>query len=116
MVALKKEELGSENVDAVKSGCKNLERHIKNIRKFGVPVISVGINDYVTDTENEHKAIIDFCKNMGVACKLSSHWEKGGKTVQLILLKRLQNWLTQEFLNLRPYMIIRCRFGIKLSI
>ena len=75
---IKKEELGSENVDAVKSGCKNLERHIKNIRKFGVPVI-VGINDYVTDTENEHKAIIDFCKNMGVACKLSSHWKKGGE-------------------------------------
>jgi formate--tetrahydrofolate ligase len=75
---IKKEELGSENVDAVKSGCKNLERHIKNIRKFGVPVI-VGINDYVTDTESEHKAIIDFCKNMGVACKLSSHWEKGGE-------------------------------------
>ena len=75
---IKNEELGSENVDAVKSGCKNLERHIKNIRKFGVPVI-VGINDYVTDTENEHKAIIDFCKNMGVACKLSSHWEKGGE-------------------------------------
>ena len=75
---IKKEELGSENVDAVRSGCKNLERHIKNIRKFGVPVI-VGINDYVTDTENEHKAIIDFCKNMGVACKLSSHWKKGGE-------------------------------------
>ncbi len=75
---IKKEELGSENVDAVKSGCKNLERHIKNIRKFGVPVI-VGINDYVSDTENEHKAIIDFCINMGVACKLSSHWEKGGE-------------------------------------
>ena len=75
---IKKEDLGSENVDAVKSGCKNLERHIKNIRKFRVPVI-VGINDYVTDTENEHKAIIDFCKNMGVACKISSHWEKGGE-------------------------------------
>ena len=75
---IKKEDLGSENVDAVKSGCKNLERHIKNIRKFGVPVI-VGINDYVTDTESEHKAIIDFCINMGVACKLSSHWEKGGE-------------------------------------
>ena len=75
---VKKEDLGSENVNAVKSGCKNLERHIKNIRKFGVPVI-VGINDYVTDTKNEHKAIIDFCKNMGVACKISSHWEKGGE-------------------------------------
>ncbi len=75
---VKKEDLASENVDAVIGGCKNLERHVKNIRKFGVPVI-VGINDYVTDTENEHAAIIDFCKNMGVACKISSHWEKGGE-------------------------------------
>ena len=75
---VKKEDLGSENVNAVKSGCKNLERHIKNIRKFGVPVV-VGINDYITDTKNEHKAIIDFCKNMGVVCKISSHWEKGGE-------------------------------------
>ena len=75
---VKKEDLASENVDAVIVGCKNLERHVKNIRKFGVPVI-VGINDYVTDTENEHAAIIDFCKNMGVACKISSHWEKGGE-------------------------------------
>jgi formate--tetrahydrofolate ligase len=76
--SVKKEDLASENVDAVIGGCKNLERHVKNIRKFGVPVI-VGINDYVTDTENEHAAIIDFCKNMGVACKISSHWEKGGE-------------------------------------
>ena len=75
---VKKEDLGSENVDAVIGGCKNLERHVKNIRKFGVPVI-VGINDYITDTENEHAAIIDFCKMMGVACKISSHWEKGGE-------------------------------------
>ena len=75
---VKKEDLGSENVDAVIGGCKNLERHVKNIRKFGVPVI-VGINDYITDTENEHAAIIDFCIKMGVACKISSHWEKGGE-------------------------------------
>ena len=75
---VKKEDLGSENVDAVIGGCKNLERHVKNIRKFGVPVI-VGINDYITDTDNEHAAIIEFCKNMGVACKISSHWEKGGE-------------------------------------
>jgi len=72
-----KEDLGNENVDAVTSGCKNLERHIENIGKFGVPVV-VAINDYITDTENEHAAIIEFCKNLGVQCKISSHWEKGG--------------------------------------
>ena len=75
---IKKDNLGSENVDAVTKGCKNLERHIENIGKFGVPLI-VAINDYVTDTEKEHAAIINYCKNIGVQCKISSHWEKGGE-------------------------------------
>ncbi len=74
---VKKEDLGTENVDAVTLGCKNLEKHVENINKFGVPVI-VAINDYVTDTEREHNAIINFCKNLGIQCKISSHWEKGG--------------------------------------
>ena len=75
---VKKEDLGSENVDAVTLGCKNLEKHVENINKFGVPVV-VAINDYVSDTEKEHNAIINFCKNLGVQCKISSHWEKGGQ-------------------------------------
>ena len=75
---IKKEDLGSENVDAISMGCKNLEKHIENIGKFGVPVV-VAINDYVTDTEKEHTAIINYCKNLGVQCKISSHWEKGGE-------------------------------------
>ncbi len=73
-----KDNLGAENVDAVKKGCENLKRHIENITKFGVPVI-VAINDYVTDTKEEHAAIINYCKEIGVQCKISSHWEKGGK-------------------------------------
>ncbi len=75
---VKKEDLGSENVDAVTNGCKNLAKHIENIGKFGVPVV-VAINDYVKDTENEHMAIINYCKNIGVQCKISSHWERGGE-------------------------------------
>ena len=75
---VKREDLGSENVDAVTLGCKNLEKHVENINKFGVPVV-VAINDYVSDTEREHNAIINFCKNLGVQCKISSHWEYGGK-------------------------------------
>ena len=74
----KKEELNIENIQAVVKGCENLGRHIENIGKFGVPVI-VAINDYVTDTAEEHKQIINFCKNVGVQCKISSHWEKGGE-------------------------------------
>ena len=73
-----KENLKDENVDAIAAGCKNLERHINNISKFGVPV-AVAINEFYTDTKNEHQAIIDFCKNLGVACKISSHWSDGGK-------------------------------------
>ena len=73
-----KDNLGAENVDAVTKGCENLKRHIENITKFGVPVI-VGINDYVTDTKEEHDAIINFCEEIGVKCRISSHWEKGGK-------------------------------------
>ncbi|MCH1530075.1 MAG: formate--tetrahydrofolate ligase [Gammaproteobacteria bacterium] len=73
-----KDNLGAENVDAVTKGCENLKRHIENITKFGVPVI-VGINDYVTDTNEEHAAIINFCEEIGVKCRISSHWEKGGK-------------------------------------
>ncbi len=75
---VKKEDLGTENVDAVTLGCKNLEKHVENINKFGVPVV-VAINNYVSDTEKEHIAIINFCKNLGVQCKISSHWEKGGQ-------------------------------------
>ena len=75
---VKKDDLKDENVQAIKDGCKNLERHIQNIAKFGVPV-TVGINEYFTDTKEEHQAIIDFCENLGVACKISSHWSNGGK-------------------------------------
>ena len=73
-----KENLKDENIDAVKAGCKNLERHINNMSKFGVPV-AVAINEFYTDTKNEHQAIIDFCKNHGVVCKTSSHWSDGGR-------------------------------------
>ena len=75
---IKKDDLGSENVDAVTLGCQNLARHIENIKKFGVPVV-VAINDFITDTEKEHAAIIDYCKKIDIECKISSHWEKGGK-------------------------------------
>ena len=63
-----KENLKDENVDAVTAGCKNLERHINNISKFGVPV-AVAINEFYTDTKNEHQAIIEFCKTLELCAK-----------------------------------------------
>jgi len=73
-----RDELTKENVGAVRAGCKNLGRHIRNIGQFGVPV-TVAINHFITDTEAEHAAIHDFCTEFGVKCVVSSHWEHGGK-------------------------------------
>ncbi|MDA9251901.1 formate--tetrahydrofolate ligase [Gammaproteobacteria bacterium] len=74
---VKKEDLKDKNINAVTEGCKNLAKHISNIEQFGVPV-TVAINEFYTDTKDEHQAIIDFCKNLNVVCKISSHWENGG--------------------------------------
>jgi formate--tetrahydrofolate ligase len=73
-----KSDLKGENVDAIKKGCANLGRHIRNLGQFGVPV-AVAINHFVTDTDAEHQAIRDFCAEYGVSCTVSSHWEHGGK-------------------------------------
>jgi formate--tetrahydrofolate ligase len=72
-----KSELSEENANAVIKGCANLGRHIRNIGQFGVPVI-VTINNYITDTEAEHLAIRNYCKEFDVECIVSSHWEHGG--------------------------------------
>ncbi len=72
-----KADLGAENVAAVTAGCENLGRHIRNIGQFGVPVV-VGINNFVSDTPAEHQAIVDYCAQFDVACKVSSHWSDGG--------------------------------------
>ena len=72
-----KSELSEENASAIIKGCANLGRHIRNIGQFGVPVI-VTINNYITDTEAEHLAIRNYCKEFDVECIVSSHWEHGG--------------------------------------
>ncbi len=72
-----KEDLNQENIAAVRKGCKNLGRHIRNIGQFGVPV-TVAINHFTLDTAAEHAVIKEFCTGMGVDCTISSHWESGG--------------------------------------
>ena len=75
---IKKEDLGIENVDAVRSGISNLNRHVDNIKKFGLPVI-VAINHFVADTEDEMKALKEECDKIGVESVICKHWEKGGE-------------------------------------
>ena len=73
-----KDDLKNENVDALKKGLVNLERHINNIRKFGLPV-SVAVNHFITDTDQEVKALIDYCKTLNVKATLCTHWSNGGE-------------------------------------
>jgi len=73
-----KDDLGAENVEAVKSGCANLGRHIGNIKQFGVPAV-VAINHFVTDTDAEVQAIKDYVKSQGSEAILCQHWAKGSE-------------------------------------
>ena len=74
---IEKEDLKNENVDAVKKGLVNLERHINNIKKFGINPV-VAINHFVLDTKAEIKIISNFCKKLGVEVSECTHWAKGG--------------------------------------
>ena len=74
---LNKDQLKNENVDALNKGLVNLERHINNIKKFKLPV-TVAINHFVLDTENEINSIMNFCKKINVKASVCKHWEKGG--------------------------------------
>ena len=71
-----KNDLNNENVDAVKSGCPNLGRHIENLKSFGVPVI-VAVNHFVKDTDAEVQAVQDYCAEMGTEAIVSKHWADG---------------------------------------
>lgn len=73
-----KDKLNIEDIEALNKGMENLGKHIENIKKYGVPMI-VAINKFVTDTEDEIKAIKDYCHSIGVKVSLSEVWSKGGE-------------------------------------
>lgn len=73
-----KDTLAEENIDALKKGIVNLEKHIENLQKFGVPVV-VTLNSFITDTEAETAFVREFCEQRGCAFALSEVWEKGGE-------------------------------------
>ena len=75
---VKKEDLSEENLDALKAGIVNLEKHIENIAKFGVPCV-VTLNQFVTDSEAELAYVKEFCEARGCEFALSKVWEKGGE-------------------------------------
>lgn len=73
-----KDQLKEENLAALEKGIVNLEKHIENMMKYGVPVI-VTLNSFITDTEAEHQFVKEFCEERGCEFALSQVWEKGGE-------------------------------------
>ena len=75
---VEKDDLKNEDLDALKKGMSNLERHIQNIKKFGLQLV-VAINHFITDTDNEIKIIQEQCTKLGIKASLCTHWSDGGE-------------------------------------
>ena len=90
-----KADLAEENLDALAKGIVNLEKHIENIQKYGVPVI-VTLNSFVTDTDAENAFIEKFCRERGCEFALSEVWEKGGEGGLELAQKVLETLETKE--------------------
>ena len=81
-----KDDLGKENVAAVEAGLANLGRHIRNVKKFGVPVV-VGVNNFTSDTKAEFDAVQKYCADLGVDAVLCTHWAEGSKGTKVLAEK-----------------------------
>lgn len=90
-----KADLNSENLEALKKGIVNLEKHIENVQKYGVPVV-VALNSFVTDTEAEIDFVKTFCEERNCSFALSEVWEKGGEGGIALARKLLETLETQK--------------------
>ena len=90
-----KEDLSAENLEALKKGIVNLEKHIENLQKYGVPVV-VTLNSFVTDTKAETDFVETFCKERNCEFALSEVWEKGGEGGIALAEKVLETLETKE--------------------
>ena len=90
-----KADLAQENLEALKKGIVNLEKHIENLHKYGVPVV-VTLNSFVSDTEAEVSFVRSFCEDAGCEFALSQVWEKGGEGGIALAEKILETLETKE--------------------
>jgi len=81
-----KADLGAENVAAVEKGCANLGRHIENMKQFGVPAV-VAINHFVSDTDAEIQAVMNYVESQGSAAVLCKHWAEGSAGIKALAEK-----------------------------
>ncbi len=87
-------EINAPNADAVKLGLKNLEKHLENMKKFGLPAV-VAINKFTTDTEEETNVVINKCKELGISVAVADVWAKGGegaKELATLVAKEADNF------------------------
>ena len=92
---VQKAELGEENLEALKRGIVNLEKHIENIQKYGVPVV-VTLNSFTSDTKAEYEFIESFCEERGCEFALSEVWAKGGEGGEALAGKVLETLENKE--------------------
>lgn len=95
-----KADLGEENLEALKKGIVNLEKHIENLQKYGVPVV-VTLNSFVTDTSAETGYVEQFCLDRGCEFALSQVWEKGGEG-GIALAEKVLETIEQKESHFKP--------------
>lgn len=95
-----KADLSAENVDALKKGIVNLEKHIENLKLYGVPVV-VTLNSFITDTEAEISYVKNFCEERGAEFALSEVWEKGSEG-GMALAEKVLKTLSEKESHFKP--------------
>ena len=100
MPAAVKADLAKEDLESLKKGIVNLEKHIENLQKFGVPVV-VTLNSFVTDTKEEIAFVQNFCKERNCEFALSEVWEKGGEG-GIELAKKVLDTLDHKEAHFKP--------------
>jgi formate--tetrahydrofolate ligase len=90
-----KNDLNTENLDALKKGIANLEKHIENLHKYGVPIV-VTLNSFITDTDAEVQFVREFCEERNCEFALSEVWAKGGEGGIALAEKVLETLETKE--------------------
>jgi formate--tetrahydrofolate ligase len=101
---VQKEDLGVENVAAVRAGLENLAKHVENVRQFGVPAV-VALNHFTKDTEAEVAVVMAACRTLGVPASISRVWERGGEggvDLAQAVLNAVKNGGVPRFQTLYP--------------
>jgi len=111
---VKKDMLGEENLDALKKGISNLERHVSNMKKFGVPVM-VAINHFYKDTDEEVKYVFEKCVEIGVPCAISKVFAEGGKG-GIELAEKLVKLMEEEKASFSPIYDLNLKIKEKIEI